>query len=184
MRAVWALLVLAQATACVSRAPLPDEPKPLTALTLPTLADGAFDPASLSGKVVAINVWSPSCGPCLRELPALESVANELSGKGFALVTVMSEGSVAHAARVVAKTGLTAPVLLGTEALLRTFHVDAYPWTIVVGRDGRAVAARRGAHTRAQFAAWMREVLNDKPPRVPRGDGSPSGRPGAVLPRP
>src|SRR4029450_13344956 len=120
MRAVWALLVLAQATACVSRAPLPDEPKPLTALTLPTLAGGAFDPASLSGKVVAINVWSPSCGSCVRELPALESVANELSGKGFALVTVMSDGSDAHAARVVAKTGLTAPVLLGTEALLRT----------------------------------------------------------------
>jgi hypothetical protein len=41
-------------------APLPDTDQPLALLARPTLAGPPFDPATVSGKVVAINVWSPS----------------------------------------------------------------------------------------------------------------------------
>ncbi len=41
-------------------APLPDTDQPLALLARPTLAGAGFDPASVAGKVVVVNFWSPS----------------------------------------------------------------------------------------------------------------------------
>jgi hypothetical protein len=48
--------------ACHRRAavPLPDTDAPLPLLARATLAGPHFDPASVAGKTVVVNVWSPS----------------------------------------------------------------------------------------------------------------------------
>jgi hypothetical protein len=47
--------------------------------------------------------------------------------------------------------GLRAPVLLSGPELTRAYHVDAVPWTVIVGRDGKAVSALRGGQSKATF---------------------------------
>jgi len=60
-RAVAVVALVAAAASCRPErsAPLPTASEPLSLLALPTLAGGTFDPASLAGKVVVVNFWSP-----------------------------------------------------------------------------------------------------------------------------
>jgi thiol-disulfide isomerase/thioredoxin len=156
-----ALLVVAQWAACHRRAatPLPDTDRPLTLLDGPTLAGPPVDVAALAGKVVVVNFWSPSCVPCQREAPGLQAVADELAPRGLALVTVMLEGTKAGAETFVRTAGLTAPVVLGNDEIAGHFRVAVYPWTVVLGRDGRPVTALRGGRAANELRSVFSDVL-------------------------
>ncbi len=41
-----------------------------------------------SGKYLVIDVWSHTCGPCLREIPRLEDLKHEMEGPMLAIITV------------------------------------------------------------------------------------------------
>ena len=57
--ALLAVLIAAAACAREKSAPLPADPAPLSSLNLRMLDGNLFDPASVEGKVVVINFWSP-----------------------------------------------------------------------------------------------------------------------------
>lgn len=44
------------------------------------------------GKVVWINFWGLRCGPCVRELPALEKIHNDYKTKGLVLLGINTDG--------------------------------------------------------------------------------------------
>jgi hypothetical protein len=75
-------------------------------------------------------------------LPGLEQVAKELEPRGVALVTVVTRGEIpataARARAIVARLGITSPTVLADPALQDVYHVDHVPWTVVIGRDGKA----------------------------------------------
>jgi len=71
----------------------------------------------------------------------------------------MIDGSPSGARRFVAATGLHAPVVLGSDELRARFRVVAYPWTIVIGRNGQAVAAVRGARSEDKFRTLFEKYL-------------------------
>jgi cytochrome c biogenesis protein CcmG, thiol:disulfide interchange protein DsbE len=140
-------------------APLPKAEKPLTLLARPTLQGGTFDPGSVAGKVVVVNVWSPACVPCVKEAPGLQRAADAFADRGLALVTLMVDGTPAAAQRFVASAGLTAPVVLGDPDVIYGLSVLAYPWTIIIDREGKAVRVLRGGREQRQFAKEFEKVL-------------------------
>jgi len=156
----WLLPVLLVACSRPERpAPLPNTEKPLALLARPTLQGGTFDPGSVAGKVVVVNVWSPACVPCVKEAPGLQRAANAFADRGLALVTLMVDGTPAAAQRFVASAGLTAPVVLGDLEVLTGLNVLAYPWTIIIDREGRAVRVLRGGREQRQFVKEFEKVL-------------------------
>lgn len=96
----------------------------------------------------------------MRELPVLQDVANQFRDRGVELVTVLVNGTRVDAQPWIARLGVTAPVLVGGRALMRPFRVDAVPWTVVVGRDGRAQVALRGRHGGEELAQVVEKALN------------------------
>jgi len=44
------------------------------------------------GKVVWINFWGLRCGPCVRELPALEKIHNDYKSKGLVMLGINTDG--------------------------------------------------------------------------------------------
>ena len=40
------------------------------------------------GKYLLIDVWSHTCGPCIREIPRLEDIRHELEGRNIEIITV------------------------------------------------------------------------------------------------
>jgi len=89
----------------------------------------------------------------------LQRLADELGPRGLALVTVALDGSPVRAARMATRLGLTAPIVVGDTPLREQFLVVSYPWTLVIGRDGRAVSAFRGVHSASTFREAFEKVL-------------------------
>jgi thiol-disulfide isomerase/thioredoxin len=54
-----------------------------------TALDGReVDLAKLTGKVVLVEFWSTTCGPCIAEMPMVKAVYEKLHDRGFELVAV------------------------------------------------------------------------------------------------
>jgi thiol-disulfide isomerase/thioredoxin len=54
-----------------------------------TALDGReVDLAKMIGKVVLVDFWSTSCGPCVGEMPTVKAVYQKLHGQGFEIVGI------------------------------------------------------------------------------------------------
>ena len=101
--------------------------------------------ADLRGKVVVVNFWASWCVECRVELPALERLHREFAPRGLAVIGVNVREDVETVRRHVTQTGLTFPVLLDQKGTIpATYGVVGLPTTVVVARDGRAVALAVG----------------------------------------
>ena len=95
--------------------------------------------ADYKGQVVILNIWATWCGPCQVEIPTLEKLYQEYSGKGLKLVAVsiddyVSEDSIRAFAR---NFGMTFEVLHdSTHAIERQYQATGYPETFVIGKEG------------------------------------------------
>lgn len=47
-----------------------------------------------SGKYLLIDVWSHTCGPCIREIPRLEDIKHDLMGQNIEVITVCMSNEV------------------------------------------------------------------------------------------
>jgi hypothetical protein len=84
-------------------------------------------------------------------LPELVAVTHELEQKGVALVTIVVSGRKTAITEAAQKAGLNAPILIGSDAINVRWQVSAVPWTVIVGKDGKAAEVLRGAHGAATF---------------------------------
>jgi len=69
------------------------------------------------------------------------------------------EGTPEAADRFVARTGLRAPVVLGNFELAGRFGMQVYPWTVIIGRDGKALYAIRGGRKEDAFRKLFETYL-------------------------
>jgi thiol-disulfide isomerase/thioredoxin len=110
---------------------------------LPTADDSLFDPGKLRGKPTLVLFASPTCGHCMVELPVAEKAA---AAEQANMVAVFIVGGKKHAAAVKKSKSLTSPVLVDEDGALRKkYDIKGVPYTIVLGTDGRAIEAFRGA---------------------------------------
>lgn len=106
---------------------------------LPWLVDAGgddFDALTRSKLPVLVDFWAPWCGPCRTIAPAVERAAVELAGR-LKVVKV----NVDKAPSVSARLG-----------------VQGIP-TLLMLRDGKAIARQVGALPADQLVGWVRRVL-------------------------
>lgn len=63
-------------------------PRPVPAIGITDGTGRPFDLSSFRRRVVLLNLWATWCGPCVREMPALDRLQAELGGAGFAVVAL------------------------------------------------------------------------------------------------
>jgi thiol-disulfide isomerase/thioredoxin len=61
------------------------------ALQLSTLNDEAIPKERFDGKVLFVNIWATWCGPCIRELPAIERLRQKLDSSKVSFVYASNE---------------------------------------------------------------------------------------------
>ena len=136
------------------------------ALSLPRVDGGTLALEQLRGKVVMLNIWATWCAPCLREMPSMQNVYDELRPQGLEILAVavddqpglrQPDGSVVGiVSGFIEQLGLTFPVVLdptgGTE---RLYGVDALPTTFLIDREGRIRYREVGGRY------WDREPYTD-----------------------
>ncbi len=164
-------LVLLAVTAAIAFRPTGGAPS--LGASLPGLRLGAVVPdftlddtqghairlSSFHGRSILLNFWSPTCVPCVTEMPALQRASQEaLQAKGARVASLVLgvEGTPDSAATVASfgrKVGATYPLLLDSrlKVSLLEYHVSALPTSVLIDPKGRLRAVFLGPMTSAQI---------------------------------
>ena len=89
------------------------------------------------GKPILINFWSTRCDPCVYEMPYLQEVYDEWSGKGLTLLAINMGESSSEVGVFMRDLNLSLPVLLDTELkAAQKYNIIAIPTTFFIDKDG------------------------------------------------
>ena len=136
----------------------------LGALALPALGPQRQAATELSGRVVLVNFLATWCFPCVAELPTLEALQREYGPQGFQVVGV---GMDLEGAQVLAPFTehyeLRFPVLVADEHIRSGQSpfglITALPTSVILDRQGRAVAAWQGVAGHEEVAKAVEKAL-------------------------
>jgi len=105
-------------------------------LTVPLVSGGSLRLASLRGHDVLLNVWASWCGPCRREMPALERLARERTGT-MVVVAVDQGEDPAIAAQFARRFGVTFAIGSDQDQRLGTqLHLAGLPSSFFIDKHG------------------------------------------------
>lgn len=151
MRFLFALLTVV-ALALPTAALAGDEASgaPASDFTLKSLAGDNVTLGDHLGKdVIVLSFWATWCGPCLKEMPKLVAMQNELADKNVKIFWV----SVDDAKDEAKINGIAKRFKVPAEQVLFDFErkvVSAYhkrgvpPFTVVIGKDGNKILEKLG----------------------------------------
>lgn len=107
--------------------------------------------ADYRGRPLVVNFWASSCAPCIKEMPDLEQVSQELDGE-VAFLGIAVRDQVADSQRMIDRTGVTYDIGRDPSgALLADLGGVVLPSTFFVAADGTVVHLATGPLTLEQI---------------------------------
>jgi thiol-disulfide isomerase/thioredoxin len=103
--------------------------------------NGSLALAEQKGKVVLVDLWATWCGPCIKELPHLQALADKFSPDDFLMLGVVLEsGDAEEIQEFIAEKQIRYPQVLGVEGTKESFGPFlGYPTKYLIDREGRVV---------------------------------------------
>ena len=91
------------------------------------------------GKVVMINFWAIWCGPCLEEMPFLQSISDNWSSADLAIIAIANNynESLATVNEFIVDEGYTLPVYYDSEGQAKSLYsISTWPTTFFIDAEG------------------------------------------------
>lgn len=133
-------------------------------LRLPDLEGELRDLTDYRGEVVLINFWASWCPPCVREMPSMQQLEDQLRDQGFRILAVNLGESEATIRAFLERVATDFTVLLDPQRIsLEDWRALAYPSSYVVDREGRLSHSLYGAIEwhEAGVVAQIQELLDE-----------------------
>lgn len=116
----------------------------------------------LRGKIALLNFWATWCGPCRNEMPSMQRLFTELSGKkDFAMLAVSSEPAD-NVKAFLGQQEYHFPVALAAPKLTSAlFGASSIPTTYILDREGRVLYCNVGGieWDEPKMTAWLRQLV-------------------------
>lgn len=134
--------------------------------TLPSLEGGDISLSDYLGKkVILINFFATWCDPCLKEMPKLKDMQEDLGEKGLQVISISVDDAKDHS-KVKALTKrmrYTPVVLLDAETrVVNTYNPRKdMPYTLVIGKDKKVHHKKKGFTDgdEKKMRAWVETLL-------------------------
>ncbi len=114
--------------------------------------------ADYEGQVVLLNVWATWCDPCVRELPELARLHEQLGAKGFTVIGLNTDvrNKLGAVRTMVVRNELPFPIWVDFESRSQVaFKLRGYPTSFLIDRKGQIRWKREG------------EILRNDPELMP-----------------
>lgn len=161
-----------------------DEEEAASKNTLQNLSNIDFKTKDLNGneissdlfkdnKVTMINIWATFCQPCIKEMPDIAALAEELKDKGFDVIGIVADtvdenftenkANIELAKTIVIQTGVKYTNLITNEGLSRILPVSAYPTTLFVNSKGNIIGeVLIGSKSKEEYKQIILSLLDNQ----------------------
>jgi thiol-disulfide isomerase/thioredoxin len=98
-------------------------------------------------KVTVIDFWATWCSPCLKAMPKLNTLYEELADEGLEVIGISCDGprSVGLVDPVINSMSITYPILKDIDCELKNAHgYQAYPTLIILDNQGEITFVHEG----------------------------------------
>jgi thiol-disulfide isomerase/thioredoxin len=122
-------------------------PRALPPLRFIDSSGRAMSLENFRGRVILLNLWATWCGPCVKEMPALDRLQTELGSPAFQVVPLsVDRDGAATVIPFLEKLGIRSlvPYLDIKGSSLKLLGTQGLPTTLLIDRDGREVARMLG----------------------------------------
>lgn len=109
--------------------------------------------SSLRGKVVLLDFWSTTCGPCKLEIPLLEDVAAHNKAERIQLLGISFDPPEKSRAWLERNQPSMTTLVDPNFEVMDAFHVHGIPALVLVGRDGKVQQYWDGPVPRVELQA-------------------------------
>ena len=135
--------------------------KPLPDITLNTIDGRTITSNDLKGKVVMINFWATTCGPCIIEIPELNRLQEDYKDKVVFLAPLPQDK--VKAAKLLAKYPFKFTIAPNSTDVFEQLGIDGYPKNFFINRDGIIQEVKEGTPRRRDSpdGEWYVSVYED-----------------------
>ncbi len=96
------------------------------------------------GKVVLVNFWATWCGPCLKEMPGLMQLREEISHERLVLVGVSLDYDPKAVVDYLEKNKVNFPNYIASPDLMGLMQIRSIPKMLLYDIDGMEVVSHEG----------------------------------------
>ncbi len=123
--------------------------------TFRTLEGAPVTLESLRGKPLALAFWAPWCGVCAAQSDNLSRTLRWAGARVQVVSVAAAFGDVSEVRAYMKEHRVEYPVLLGDDATVRAFHVEAFPTVYFLDAEGRITGSVAGYTTTGGLLARL-----------------------------
>lgn len=114
-----------------------------------------------NGKIVLLNFWATWCGPCVREMPAFEKLAEEYKDEVVVIaVNCMEDKNTVS--EFMKENGYTFPVVFDVKGeICEKYPSDGIPYTLVIDQEGVIQKVYLGAGSADEQYEEYKKAIED-----------------------